>query len=183
VGHAGANHERRADRGEPGRLACDPITGPESERRADRASPRRRAPPVGPRDGRTRAPRRPPLPASRGRVRQGAGGIASSMIAMADVRAVGFFSGADPPPARGAHAFVAGHHARPEGWTKTPAWEPVARGGDLVALVVLALVVLQGEPLPRCSSLVPAPAPRLGRGDFVSGPRAESPGRRPMLRR
>ncbi|HMB05988.1 MAG TPA: hypothetical protein VKP69_19925 [Isosphaeraceae bacterium] len=63
------------------------------------------------------------------------------------------------PPARGAHAIVAGHHARPEGWTKTPAWEPVERGGDVVALVVLALVVLQGEPLPRCSSLVPAPAP------------------------
>src|SRR5512143_218277 len=30
------------------------------------------------------------------------------------------------------------------------------------------------SPLPRCPSPAPAPAPRLGRGDCVSGPRAES---------
>src|SRR5512135_1878283 len=47
-----------------------------------------------------------------GRVRQGAGGVASSLIATADVRAVGLCSGADPPGSW-AHAIVARHHARP----------------------------------------------------------------------
>jgi hypothetical protein len=48
---------------------------------------------------------------------KGAGGVASSMIATADVGAVGLCSGANPP-ARGAHAIVAGHHARPGGGRK-----------------------------------------------------------------
>src|SRR5512142_1175643 len=65
---------------------------------------------------------------------KGAGGVASSLIATADVRAVGLCSsGADPPGSWGTR-----HRCRPScqagGWTKTPAWEPVERGGDVVAL-------------------------------------------------
>jgi hypothetical protein len=52
------------------------------------------------------------------------------MIATADVRAVGLCSGADPPGSWGTRL-----RCRPscqaEGWTKTPAWEPVERGGDV----------------------------------------------------
>jgi hypothetical protein len=94
-------------------------------------------------------------------------GVASSLIATADVRAVGLCSGASAL-ARGAHAIVAGHHARPEGWTKTPAWEPVERVGDFVALVV-----------PHDGS--PCPAPTLARclGGAGSFPVRPPTGERP----
>src|SRR5512135_1070952 len=73
---------------------------------------------------------------------KGAGGVASSLIATADVGAVGLCSGADLPGSWGTRL-----RCRPscqaEGWTKTPTWEPVARGGDVVALVVPL-----GNPLP-----------------------------------
>jgi hypothetical protein len=46
--------------------------------------------------------------------------------------------------------------------------ELVEHSGDLVALVIL-----QGEPLPRCPSSGPALAPRPVRDDCVSGPRSD----------
>src|SRR5512135_1198710 len=65
-----------------------------------------------------------------GWVKQGAGGVASSVIATADGGAVGLCSGANPPGSGGTR-----HRCRPScqagGWTKTPAWEPVERGGDV----------------------------------------------------
>ena len=134
VGQAGADHQRRPDRAIERAGACGPsaVRNPDV---AGRAVPRRRTPPAGTRAGLTRAPRRPPLPPSRGRVRQRAGGSASSLIATADVRAVGLCSGDDPPGAGGTRL-----RCRPScqirRWTKTPAWEPIERGGDLVALVV-----------------------------------------------
>jgi hypothetical protein len=69
-------------------------------------------------------------------------GVASSVIATADVRAVGLCFGADPPGSWGTRLRCR-LSCQAGGWTKTPAWEPVERGGDVVALVVPL-----GNPLP-----------------------------------
>ncbi|MGZ3393733.1 MAG: hypothetical protein ACXVB2_06250 [Isosphaeraceae bacterium] len=57
------------------------------------------------------------------------------MIATADVGAVGLFSGADPPRLVGHTPSLPAIMPGWGGWTKTPAWEPIERGGDVVALV------------------------------------------------
>src|SRR5512135_1143112 len=93
-------------------------------------------------------------------------GVASSLIATADVGAVGLCSGANPPGSWGTR-----HRCRPScqarGGTKTPAWEPVERG-NVVALVAR----VWQAPLP-CPAGAGSPTIKGGRiahwTDFSSG--------------